>query len=176
MPELVYDFAFQSVLRAIDQARVSEVEAAWREAGVDSHRWLPAYPRALWEQAVDLAAQVMPGATRELRHHQLGAEVPQGYARTTLGRVLAPAARLIGPMRVMQRSERNFSITNNFMRVRLERLERHHATIALSHATPSPEFLAGSTEGIARYAGATEVRARAVCTPDGGLVLHVDFR
>jgi uncharacterized protein (TIGR02265 family) len=69
------------------------------------------------------------------------------------------AVRLMSVRRVMELLPHTFTMTNNFMRVRLRHTSDHDLVVQLSHDVPSADFLCGSIEQMARFAGARECHA-----------------
>ena len=175
MADLVYDFAFQSLLRGMSAAQAEALTPGWMALGIDPDRLEPSYSRAVWEAAVEAAARQMPGETREDQHRGLGALVIEGFARTRFGRVVSAATRLLGPRRVLQQAPRNFSFTNTFVRAQVLTLEENAASIRVTPPSPSVPFLVGTVESMTRYAGATRVSSTWNLGDDGTLIVFVTW-
>ncbi|MFZ5444743.1 MAG: DUF2378 family protein [Myxococcota bacterium] len=175
MAELVYDFAFQSLLRGVGVRTVERVRPELVALGVDPERLRASYERQTWERTVELLSTTVDGETRAERHRRLGELVTRGFSATTLGRVLTPAVRLIGVSRMMQRAPRNFEVTNNFTKARLVSVDGAGAQLELNHASPSPEFLCGSLAEMGRYAGAKQIEVSFVVEPDGRTQLRARY-
>ena len=157
MPEeLVYDFGVESLFRGLRDDFTPELRAKVKAAGIDPDgKLLPAYPRAIWTRVVDVLAQSLAhGRSLEDARRELGLRITEGFAQTTLGRVMAPAARLLGVRRSLARLPRNFTITNNFMKCTLTEKSPTELWFDVNDPVPSAEFLAGVIDSMARYAGA----------------------
>lgn len=157
--ELVYDFGVESLFRGLGDDFTPELKAQVKAVGIDpDRRLLPAYPRAMWIRVVDVVAQALcRGGDLEDARRELGKRITQGFAQTALGRVMAPAARLMGVRRALHRLPRNFTLTNNFMKASVNEVSPEALHVDVNDPVPSAEFLAGSIESVARYAGAKSV-------------------
>lgn len=161
LPEaLVYDFAVESLFRGLGDEFTPELRAQVKAAGIDPDSpLLPAYPRAIWTRVVDvLSVALARGRSLEDARRDLGQRITQGFAQTTLGRVMSPAARLLGVRRTLARLPRNFTITNNFMKCTLTEKSPTELVFDVTEPVPSAEFLAGVIDSMARYAGAGHSR------------------
>jgi uncharacterized protein (TIGR02265 family) len=171
MAEVVYDFAVRSLLLGIGEGLTPQLSAKLKALGVDAHaRPEATYSRETWGEVVELVSQ-----ETKRSHRQLGAQVTDGFTRTPLGGLMTPAVRLMGVRRMLELLPHTFTMTNNFMRVRLERASDESVLVRLSHDAPSADFLCGSIEQMARYAGATECLATAR-REDGALLIEARWR
>lgn len=154
--ELVYDFAIESLFRGLRDDFTPELRAKVKAAGIDPDgKLLPAYPRFIWTRVVDVLAQELArDRSLEDARRELGRRITEGFTHTTLGRVMAPAARLLGVRRSLARLPRDFTITNNFMKCELTEKSPHELLFDVSDPVPSVEFLAAVIDSMARYAGA----------------------
>jgi uncharacterized protein (TIGR02265 family) len=172
--ELVYDFAFDALVRGVGTLAPDSVKKA-ASLGVNfEQKLLPAYPKHTWMALVDvLAAQVSPSAPRPMAHFALGERMTHGFEKTFLGRSMAPAVRTMGVAWILRRSPKNFTMANNFLKVRLEEPDAHRAVVHFSEPSPSLDFLRGCIDAMVRYAGATSVTLDAQQRLDGSASIDV---
>jgi uncharacterized protein (TIGR02265 family) len=172
--ELVYDFAFEALLRGVGSLS-RETKARAEALGIRfDQKLLPAYPKAAWIDLVDaFAAQVAPGRTRADAHFALGERMTHGFEQTTIGKVMAPAVRTMGVAWLLRRTPKNFTMANNFLKVRLDEEGPRSVIVHFSEAAPSLDFLRGCLDAMARYAGARDVSIEATQLADGSARIDV---
>ncbi len=92
-----------------------------RDVGLDLERPLEvAYPLAQWKVFLHIAAQVLyPHLPSVEAHWWMGIHFVEGYLQTSMGRVLAELAPVLGPRRMLERIGADLSSGNNFSEVRL---------------------------------------------------------
>ncbi len=92
-----------------------------REVGLDLERPLEvAYPIEQWKGFLRTAAEVLyPHLPAAEAHWWMGIHFVEGYLQTSMGRVLADLAPVLGPRRMLERIGADLSSGNNFSEVRL---------------------------------------------------------
>jgi uncharacterized protein (TIGR02265 family) len=119
---LIFSHSLQGLMsRAFPGGVPPELKAKLRTVGVDLDRpLLPAYPRETWARCIELAAPLaFPRESRELAWRKLGERMIDGYQETMIGRAMFATLRLLGPRRMLQRSQKSFRSGNNYTEVRL---------------------------------------------------------
>ncbi|WP_434386186.1 DUF2378 family protein [Melittangium boletus] len=92
-----------------------------REVGLDLDQPLEvAYPLAQWKRFVSTASALLyPHLSSSEAHWWMGIHFVEGYLQTSVGRVLADLAPVLGPRRMLERIGADLSSGNNFSEVRL---------------------------------------------------------
>ncbi|ATB30559.1 DUF2378 family protein [Melittangium boletus] len=92
-----------------------------REVGLDLDQPLEvSYPLEQWKRFVSTAATVLyPHLPSSEAHWWMGIHFVEGYLQTSVGRVVADLAPVIGPRRMLERMGADLSSGNNFSEVRL---------------------------------------------------------
>jgi len=126
MPEtsqpLIFSHSLQGLIsRAFPSGVPSELKEKLRTVGVDLDRQLlPAYPKDTWSRCVEYGARyAFPLEPKELAWRKMGERMVDGYQETMIGRAMFSTLRLLGPRRMLQRSQKNFRSGNNYTEIRL---------------------------------------------------------
>ncbi|QSQ23486.1 DUF2378 family protein [Pyxidicoccus parkwayensis] len=102
VPSSVFEGMFVRALKA--EGRLA---AGLEALGYDMKRPELDYPIELWQRATALARQeVYPELSEEFAYRQLGRQLVAGFAETFIGRVVAVALPMIGPLRALERIPR----------------------------------------------------------------------
>ncbi len=116
---LIFSTAVQGLFHVALAGRLSgSARQSLREAGLDLDGDLrPAYPITTWLRWLDIARQdVWPDLPPDEAWRLLGRAVLEGTMGTMLGRVMAAAARALGPRMSLGQFDRGFRASNNFQR------------------------------------------------------------
>jgi uncharacterized protein (TIGR02265 family) len=117
------DVVFSSAFEAMDKLIGSDAgfRAEFAAAtGVNLARLEAAYPRATWEKGLPIAARrLFPSMTRDEALYALGQKTIDRYKEGVIGLALFAVLRVIGPMRALARTRRNFRTANNYTECRL---------------------------------------------------------
>jgi uncharacterized protein (TIGR02265 family) len=119
---LIFSHSLQSLLsRAFPSGVPLALKERLRGVGVDLDRpLLPAYPKDTWSRCVEYGAPyAFPLEARELGWRKLGERMVEGYQETMIGRAMFSTLRLLGPRRMLLRSQKSFRSGNNYTEVRL---------------------------------------------------------
>jgi uncharacterized protein (TIGR02265 family) len=120
-PHLIFNHTLEGlVLRGLPGGASPELKAKLRAIGVDLDKpLLPAYSRETWARCIELAAEAAyPGEPHEQAWQKLGERMVEGYQETFIGRAMFATLRLLGPRRMLARSQKNFRSGNNYSEVR----------------------------------------------------------
>lgn len=92
-----------------------------RDAGLDLDRPLQvSYTLEQWKTFVGIAAEVIyPHLSSNEAHWWMGIHLMEGYLQTSMGRVVAEVAPMIGPRRMLERVGGDLRSGNNFSEVRV---------------------------------------------------------
>ena len=167
MPEpsqpLVFSHSLQSLLsRAFPSGVPAALKEKLRGMGVELERpLLPAYPKDTWSRCVEHGARyAFPAEPRELGWRRMGERMVEGYQETMIGRAMFSTLRLLGPRRMLLRSQKSFRSGNNYTEVRLTDVA---PTVLDVWFNETDEVLRQFTLGLVlagmRSAGAEEPRA-----------------
>lgn len=120
--QLIFSHSLEGLLsRAFPGGVPPELKARLRTIGVDlDHKLLPAYPRETWGRCIELGAPfAFPLDRREVAWRRMGERMVDGYQDTMIGRAMFSTLRLLGPRRMLMRSQKNFRSGNNYTEVRV---------------------------------------------------------
>ncbi|MBJ6763023.1 DUF2378 family protein [Myxococcaceae bacterium JPH2] len=117
-----------------------------REFGMDVEApLLAAYPHPVWVKCLDEVSQALyPGVPTDVARRQLARRWIEGYAQTLVGAAVLTLARVVGPMRSLERMTHNFRSGNNFTETRLTVLGASSADLWFNE----PEATEGFVEGV----------------------------
>lgn len=147
---------------------------AVRAAGFDPERPLRMYSARVWHQARLAAAQCLfPELPEASALYALGRAFVDGFAQTVVGRVLAAAAPLLGPERVLGRIPSYMRVARTDVRVSMETVSDHHWRATFEESFPAPHFVAGAFEGVLLL---THAQPRADVVWQEGDAFQVDIR
>ncbi|MFT3706061.1 MAG: DUF2378 family protein [Archangium sp.] len=117
--DVVFASAFEAMDKMIgsDAAFRAEFAAA---TGVNLGKLETAYPRTTWEKGLPIAARrLFPTMSRDEALYALGQKTIDRFKEGVIGLALFAVLRLIGPMRALARTRRNFRTANNYTECKL---------------------------------------------------------
>jgi uncharacterized protein (TIGR02265 family) len=118
-----------------------------KAVGVDVERLLPQYPIKVWNEALDMARlHFFPGHTQQQADWQLGRLFTQGFLDTLIGRAVGAVLPMLGPARMLERSQRNISVARPDVRVTIQVVGKTERCLLFENLAPRPDFTAGCTE------------------------------
>ncbi|WNG33041.1 DUF2378 family protein [Archangium violaceum] len=126
--KLVFATAIEALFVRELGATLTPLARRWlREAGLDlAHPLDVSYPLEQWRTFVRVGAEALyPHLPPTEAHWWMGIHFMEGYLQTSMGRVVAELAPVLGPRRMLERIERDLRGFNNFSEVRLEDAPRH---------------------------------------------------
>ncbi len=148
-----------------------------RQAGYDPFRPEPSYSAQVMRRCLDVAHQhLFPTATKEEGRRQLGRRFVQGFAETSLGRVVTQGLPLIGPMRYLRRFPEHVKFdTRASARVTAVQLEERRFRMEFrDDPFLTPDFMSGVLEEGLRMTG-VEPTLSAVAHARGSFDLLVSW-
>ncbi len=171
MPEqkMVFEQTIEGLfLRGLGDRLTPACRSRLRQAGLDlDGKLLPAYEFEKWMAFLRIAAEeLFPDHTTEVAMFRLGERTVDGFQDTFMGRAVLAMARVIGPVRTLQRCDRNFRSGNNYTTSRLKALSANCYELWVNEVGPYPTFTGGIVCAALRVAGAKEPRAE-VLAHDG---------
>jgi uncharacterized protein (TIGR02265 family) len=152
---LVFQIAVKSLFDSLAKTAQPAVAAQWKALGIDIDRLLPAYPLETWWKAIEVAAAQGTGEP-VARLRSLGLRLVERYADSLMGRATLPLVRVLGPKRSLLRSQTTFRSGNNYLEVESEVLEPCCVRLTVNENSINSQLIAGSFEGLVRYAGAKD--------------------
>ncbi len=115
--------------------------------GVDVERLLPQYPVKVWNEAVAVARRhFFPGHTVQQADWQLGRLFIQGFLDTLAGRVAGAILPVVGPARMLERTQRSFAMARSNFRVTVQVVGETERRLLFEDMSPQPEFTGGIIE------------------------------
>jgi len=89
--------------------------------GVDVDRLLPRYPLKVWLDGMAVARRhFFPGHTEQQANWLLGRLFLQGFVDTMVGRVAGSLLPMLGPARMLERTQRHFALARPDIRVTVQ--------------------------------------------------------
>ena len=155
--EVVFAHAVEGLFREGLAGRVTpQLRARLKLAGIDLDRPLaPAYPRTLWNHALEMTArELWPELPLDRAFFLLGRQLVVGYAQTLMGRALLTMTRLLGPRRTLARMTHNFRSGGNYNEFRTTEVGpgRHRVWVNEPHLPPT--YVAGTLDAALEFSGA----------------------
>ncbi|MFP2929473.1 DUF2378 family protein [Pyxidicoccus sp. 3LG] len=134
--------------------------ASLREAGLDLDQdLLPAYPLNTWLKCQDIVLRgVWPDLERDEAQRRLGHVVIEGLMSTMLGRVMAAAARTLGPRLALTQLNRGFHGSNNYQESRVKEREPGVCELWINDIAGRPAYYVGVLEAALGVMGARKAR------------------
>lgn len=154
---IVFEHTVEAFFSRSLGARVTpELKRQLREEGLDLDRkLLPGYPQEVWTRLLRLAARsVHPDLSEEDGLALLGERLIDGYQETVVGRALFGALRLLGPQRVLERTQKNFRTGNNYTEVRTTLLRAGEMELWMNELDLARHFTRGTVLAGLRASGA----------------------
>ncbi|NBD08726.1 MULTISPECIES: DUF2378 family protein [Corallococcus] len=106
---------------------------------------LAAYPLATWVECLDDTARTLhPDRPLDQARRMLGRRMMEGYSQTLMGGAVLTLARVVGPMRSLERMQHNFRSANNFTETRLTVLGPAQVDIWFNE----PDLMEGFVDGV----------------------------
>ncbi|RKG84137.1 DUF2378 family protein [Corallococcus terminator] len=106
---------------------------------------LAAYPLATWVECLDDVGRTLhPAEPLDVARRLLGRRMIEGYAQTLMGGAVLTLAKVVGPMRSLERMQHNFRSGNNFTETRLTVLGATQVDLWLNE----PDMMEGFAEGV----------------------------
>ncbi|MFO0597156.1 MAG: DUF2378 family protein [Myxococcaceae bacterium] len=155
---VVFASAIEALARILEPH--PEVRAKVAAAGLDLVKQKAAIPRAQWDQAVLIAAKALhPGATTAEAQRQLGRLTIEHYGKGVIGSALFAMLKLIGPMRALGRTRRNFRTSNNYTECKLTERGPREVELWMNENATVAEYTGGVVEAGVAAAGGKNARA-----------------
>ena len=167
MPEqkMVFEQTIEGLfLRGLGDRLTPACKSRLRAHGLDLDRkLLPAYEFEKWMAYLRIAAEELYGdSSTEVAMFRLGERTVDGFGDTLMGRAVLAMTRIIGPVRTLQRCDRNFRSGNNYTTSRLKELSAQCYELWVNEVGPYPTFTGGIVCAALRVAGAKEPKAEVV--------------
>ncbi|QSQ21089.1 DUF2378 family protein [Pyxidicoccus parkwayensis] len=177
---LIYLGAVQGLFLIALRGRLSPAaREALRAEGLDLDQDLmPAYAFTSWLRWQDIILRdVWPDLPRDEAFRKLGRTVIDGLLSTMLGRVMATAARTLGPRLGLPQLDRGFRSSNNFQctRVLVER-GPNACELWINDIADRPTYYVGLLEAVLGAMGARESRITVLRHEPPGCTFLVEWR
>src|SRR5262245_40477398 len=120
--KLVFDHTLEAMFqRALGALVTPALKEKLRKEGLDLDRkLLPAYPFETWARCLDITAQILhPHLPQAKSLRLLGEQLVEGYRQTFVGSAVLGVLRVLGPRRMLRRTQQHFRSGNNYTEVRL---------------------------------------------------------
>jgi len=175
---LIFSSAVQGLFHIALRGRLSEsARGSLREAGVDLDGDLPpAYPITTWLRCLDIARKdVWPDLPPDESWRLLGQAVLEGSMATMVGRVMAAAARALGPRMSLGQLDRGFRASNNFQSSRLTERAPTAYELWINDIVGRPAYYVGVLEVALKTMGARAPRVSVLRREDPACVFFLEW-
>lgn len=159
-PKVVFESTIDGLfLRALAGRITPRCKERLRGAGLDLDRkLLPAYEFEKWMRVLRIAAEeVYPGERLDRAMFLLGERMVDGFFETLVGKALSALVRLIGPVKTLERTSRNFRAGNSYTVSKLTRIDATCYELWMNEVGDYPSFTEGIIHAGLRASGAKEV-------------------
>lgn len=161
---MVFGNSVEALLRVLQPVLTPELEARFRQLGIDLRNPNPAYPYELWVEALRLAmATLYPDASHDEATYRLGRAIFETYGSTLLGKALLQLLKVLGPKRGLERMARNLRTTNNYSETKLVERSVGHFELWVNRAA-FQHYFRGLLEAGLEFTGARQVSVRILRT------------
>lgn len=141
-------------VRALGKQLTPELVEQLRRVGLDLDRLLPAYPLAIWEKSLDVAARHLhPELPVSEAMRQLGEITVNGWAQTFVGRAMITMAKMAGPKRTLMRFPMLARSSNNFSHMFVRELETNDLEVICEPYAGWPEYVEGVLHAVVALSG-----------------------
>ena len=158
---LIYSVTVQGLFHLSLGRRLSPAaRASLRQVGLDlDGELLPAYAITTWLKCLDIALRdVWPDLPREEAWRRMGHTLIEGLTSTMLGRVMATAARTLGPRQSLSQFHRAFRNSDNYVEVRMTERGPGSWEMWLNDILGRPHYYIGILEASLKVMGVREPR------------------
>ncbi|MFP2933968.1 DUF2378 family protein, partial [Pyxidicoccus sp. 3LG] len=162
---IVFEHSVEALfIRSLGARVTPALKDQLREAGLDLDRKLrPGYPQPLFTRLLQLSAQALhPEVPEEEGLSLLGESLIDGYQETPVGRALFGVLRLLGPRRVLERTQKNFRSGNSYTEVRTTIVSGVEMELWMNEVDAARYFTRGTMLAGMRVSGARECRVDVV--------------
>jgi uncharacterized protein (TIGR02265 family) len=173
---IVFEHSVESLyLRSLRSRLTPELKNQLRSVGVDLDRkLLPGYPQPVLTQALQLTARTLrPELPEADAFRWLGECQVEGYQETVVGTALFGVLRLLGPRRMLERTQKNFRSGNNYTEVRCTTVDPCTSDLWMNEIGPMRYFTQGIVLAGMRAAGAREARVEVLHFDEEGTTYRV---
>ncbi|QRN98076.1 DUF2378 family protein [Archangium violaceum] len=181
MPErFVYEHTFEGLfVRGLAGRLSPNVKERLREIGLDLDRkLLPAYSVETWTRSVAIAIEALyPGEPEAVAYRLLGERMLAGYQETFTGRAAFQVLRLLGPRRLVERTQQSFRSGNNYTEVRVTDVAPNVVDLWVNEVGPARYIVQGAILAALRalLPGDEGVRVDVLGFTDKGITLRVSW-
>jgi uncharacterized protein (TIGR02265 family) len=175
---LIFSPTVQGLFHIALRGRLSgSARESLREVGLDLDGDLtPAYPITTWLQCLEIARRdVWPDLPPDESWRLLGQAVLEGSMATMVGRVMAAAARALGPRMSLGQFDRGFRASNNFQRSRLTERAPTAYEMWISDIVGRPTYYVGLLEAALKMMGARAPRVSVLRREEPACVFFLEW-
>jgi uncharacterized protein (TIGR02265 family) len=119
MQRVIFANQFESMwTKALKTELTPSLRAQLKQCGFDPNQLQPVYPFSVWEQCLALtAAHLYPKQSYESAYEDLGYRMVQSYFDSVWGSHFIRLLRMLGPKRMILRTQSIFRTSNNYAHV-----------------------------------------------------------
>ncbi|MFP2910485.1 DUF2378 family protein [Pyxidicoccus sp. 3LFB2] len=175
---IVFEHTVEALfLRGLGERVTPQLKSRLREEGLDLDRkLLPGYPQELFTRLLQLSAQALyPRAPEEEGLCHLGERLIEGYQETLVGSALFGVLRLLGPRRMLERTQKNFRSGNSYTEARTTLVGEREVELWMNEPNASRYFTRGTVLAGMRASGAKEPRIEVLRFDTEGTTFRVTW-
>lgn len=173
---IVFEHTVEALfIRGLGDRMTPDLKWQLREAGLDLDRkLLPGYPQERFTRWLQCSARVLhPEASEENALCWLGERLVDGYQETVVGSALFGVLRLLGPRRMLERTQKNFRSGNSYTEVRTTALGEREMELWMNELDIARHFTKGTMLAGMRASGAKEPRVDVLHFDSAGTTYRV---
>ncbi len=156
---IVFEHTVEALfVRALGERVTPELKSRLREAGLDLDRkLLPGYSQEVFTRLLQVSARALyPDASEEEGLCRLGERLIEGYQETVVGSALFGVLRLLGPRRMLERTQKSFRSGNSYTEARTTVVGEHAMELWMNEPDASRHFTRGTMLAGMRASGARD--------------------
>ncbi len=176
---LIYSVTVQGLFHLSLGRRLSPAARhALRDAGLDLDQdLLPAYAIRTWLKCLDIALRdVWPATPRDEAWRLLGHALIEGITSTMLGKVMAAAARALGPRQSLSQFNRAFRGSDNYVDLRLTERSPGVCELWINDILDRPHYYVGILQASMKVMGAPEARVTVLHHESPACVFLIEWK
>ncbi|QSQ25661.1 DUF2378 family protein [Pyxidicoccus parkwayensis] len=158
---IVFEHTVEALfIRGLGERVTPELKSRLRDEGLDLDRkLLPGYPQERFTRWLQCSARSLhPDTSEEDALCWLGERLVDGYKETAVGSALFGVLRLLGPRRMLERTQKNFRSGNSYTEVRTTLLGEREMELWMNELDIARHFTRGTMLAGMRACGAKEPR------------------
>jgi uncharacterized protein (TIGR02265 family) len=174
------DVVFEQTVRALFHDGLkggvtAQLKTKLKRAGLDlEKKLLPAYSRNAWNEYLRIAArEIHPKLPEAEAFERLAQATVEAGFQTLLGKALAPMLRLVGPRRMLARTQQNMRNGNNYTVAKYQEVSPSSADVWMNEVGLSRHYMLGVLRTASRFLGVSNVIVTVTAHDEAGCTYRI---